>query len=65
MHWTTQLKDDNAKLQGDKAATIEAINELKGYLQSSKFHQDPTVQVQDVLNRLDVILDVAFWGSAS
>ena len=65
MHWTNQLKVDNAKLQDDKVATMEAIRDLKIYLQSSKFHQDTTVQVQDVLTRLDVILDVAFWGPAS
>jgi len=65
MHWTSQLKVDNAKLQDDKVATMEAIRDLKIYLQSSKFRQDPTVQVQDVQTRLDVILDVAFWGSAT
>ena len=31
---------------------IDAINELEVYLQSAKFHTDPTVQVQDVLNRI-------------
>ena len=65
MHWTQTLKEDNAKLEDGKVATMEAIRDLKIYLQSSKFHQDPTVQVQDVLTRLDGILDVAFWGSAS
>jgi hypothetical protein len=25
---------------------------FKAYLQSNKFHTDPTIQVQDVLNRL-------------
>lgn len=65
MHWTLTLKADNARLKETQVATMEAINELKGYLQSSKFHQDPTVQVQDVLNRLEGILDVAYWGPAS
>ena len=28
------------------------LNYLLAYLQSDKFHKEPTVQVQDVLNRL-------------
>lgn len=32
-----------------------ALDELTLYLLSPKFHLDPTVQVQDVLNRLDAI----------
>jgi hypothetical protein len=28
---------------------------LEGYLTSTKFHEDPTVQVRDVLNRLGEI----------
>lgn len=31
---------------------IDAIGELEQYLQSPKFHIDPTVQVQDILNRI-------------
>lgn len=32
-----------------------ALDELTAYLLSPKFHTDPTVQVQDVLNRLDAV----------
>ena len=31
----------------------EALDDLKAYLLSEKFHQDPTVQVSDVLRRLE------------
>jgi len=33
----------------------EEIEELRAYLQSSKFHKDTTVNVGDILNRLPVI----------
>jgi predicted component of type VI protein secretion system len=33
----------------------DSLNNLRAYLQSSKFHTDTTVQVQDVLNRLECI----------
>ena len=31
----------------------DCLNNLRAYLQSDKFHNDPTIQVQDVLNRLE------------
>jgi len=31
------------------------LENFRAYLQSSKFHEDTTVQVQDVLNRLECI----------
>lgn len=34
-----------------------ALDELTLYLLSPKFHSDPTVQVQDVLNRLQGVRD--------
>ena len=43
------LQVENAVLR-DLAARVM---ELKIYLASAKFYNDPTVQVQDVLNRLD------------
>ena len=33
----------------------DSLNNLRAYLQSEKFHTDPTVQVQDVLNRLECL----------
>lgn len=33
----------------------EALDDLKTYLLSEKFHSDPTVQVRDVLRRLEEV----------
>jgi hypothetical protein len=33
----------------------EALDDLKTYLLSEKFHNDPTVQVHDVLRRLECV----------
>ena len=50
----------NKKLQVATAAYAEQVldardtlENLRAYLQSSKFHTDTTVQVQDILNRLE------------
>jgi hypothetical protein len=31
----------------------DCLENFRAYLQSSKFHEDTTIQVQDVLNRLE------------
>jgi hypothetical protein len=47
-----------ANCQQGKLGNAElAYAELRDYLLSSKFHEDPTVQVQDILNRMDAIRD--------
>jgi hypothetical protein len=33
----------------------DSLENFRAYLQSSKFHTDPTIQVQDVLNRLECL----------
>jgi len=33
----------------------DALNELRTYLLSDKFHDDPTVRVADVIRRLDEV----------
>lgn len=43
-----------------KDVLLYGIQELQGYLTSSKFHDDTTVQVTDVLNRLQAIKNAAF-----
>ena len=42
-------------LQSEIKTRDEGIRELVIYLQSSKFRNDPTVQVRDVLNRIEEI----------
>ena len=39
--------------QAHLVALCQELGGLRNYLQSPKFWEDPTVQIQDVLNRLD------------
>lgn len=41
------------ELKIEIARANESLDDLKTYLLSEKFHQDPTVQVRDVLRRLE------------
>ena len=43
------------ELEAQIAEAQEAINEMFRYLQSSKFHKDTTVQVKDVVDRLQIV----------
>ena len=53
MNYITRLQTEVEALQDELAAHRERIQELRGYLLSEKFDVDPTVQVRDVLYRLD------------
>lgn len=35
--------------------SVDALDELRAYLLSDKFHNDTTVQVSDILRRLDEV----------
>lgn len=48
MNHIKRLEQDRAELVALRAE----LRELRGYLASAKFAEDPTVQVRDVLNRL-------------
>ena len=53
MNYIKRLEADN-KRRGKMIDAMEAeLMDLRRYLTSEKFHEDPTVQVQDVLNRLE------------
>ena len=41
------------ELKVEIARANQALDDLRSYLLSEKFHQDPTVQVSDVLRRLE------------
>lgn len=41
------------ELKLEIAKADDAINDLRSYLLSDKFHKDPTVQVSDVLRYLE------------
>lgn len=53
-----QIRDCKTSMQD----AMESVTELKTYLTSSKFHEDNTVQVRDVLNRLAPIASAILSG---
>ena len=59
MDYKTMTKNDwmskvlELKIEITKAN--DALNDLRFYLLSEKFHSDPTVQVRDVLRRLECV----------
>ena len=62
MNYIKRLEKENKELRDTLRGRELAELELRTYLLSSKFHSDPTVQVQDVLNRLDEIRAIDFRG---
>jgi hypothetical protein len=57
MDYKTMTKNDwmskVLELKIEIARANDSLDDLKAYLLSEKFHQDPTVQVRDVLRRLE------------
>jgi|TARA_R110000824_G_scaffold350206_2_gene537139 hypothetical protein len=54
-HYAHSLKDKITAEERINRKTLAALTEFRLYLSSSKFHEDTTIQVQDVHNRLDNI----------
>ena len=54
-HYSARLRQQVEEAKAAHRADLEVIAELRRYLNSSKFHEDPTVQVRDVLTRLESI----------
>jgi hypothetical protein len=54
-----RLHEQVKTLKTENEALKDGLQLLQAYLQSSKFSQDTTVQVKDVLNRLNEIVNVA------
>ncbi len=55
MNYIRQLKQNVAKAKAYETAMHEGLIQLKAYLCSDKFRTDTTVQVGDVLLRLEEI----------
>jgi hypothetical protein len=53
MHYSERLKNELAEERRELEALRAELRGLRGYLTSAKFHEDPTVQVGDVLRRLE------------
>jgi site-specific recombinase XerD len=58
MNYIKQLEVDKAELKTTIASARTELMELFSYLQSTKFHEDRTVQVQDIYNRMDGLKDL-------
>tara|TARA_R110000744_G_scaffold271950_1_gene384976 strand:+ start:21184 stop:21381 length:198 start_codon:yes stop_codon:yes gene_type:complete len=52
MNYIDRLQGQVAELRADHAEANECIIHLLAYLSSSKFHDDPTVQVADIVSRI-------------
>jgi len=50
-----KLALENTELKLEVLKAHEALQELREYLQSPKFYEDPTVQTADVLRRLNEV----------
>lgn len=57
-NYINTLQTENAALKAVVAEQEKAIAEFRVFLASSKFHNDPTIQVRDVDARL-----VAMWSA--
>lgn len=55
MNYIKRLELENQALRQEKQEASNMVKDLQMYLTSSKFHQDTTVQVQDVMNRIQWI----------
>jgi autonomous glycyl radical cofactor GrcA len=51
-NYITKLQADNRDLQAKLDAMQQEIGEVRAYLASAKFWNDPTVQVRDIEARL-------------
>jgi hypothetical protein len=52
VNYIKQLQDDKVRLAAATNAAILGLSDLVAYLSGDKFVEDPTVQVQDVINRI-------------
>ena len=52
MNYIKQLEFNNRALRRTVVSALEEIGDLRVYLESSKFYDDPTVQTKDVENRI-------------
>lgn len=56
MNYIKRIELDAKKSESEVQILRDGVIELMSYLNSSKFQVDPTVQVRDVLTRLQQIL---------
>ena len=59
MNYIHKLRNENRVLQTELTMLKVGINDLRSYLNSSKFHVDTTVQKDDVLFRIQEFINNA------
>lgn len=57
MNYIKRLESERKVCAAELAGLKSGLQDLQSYLMSTKFYVDPTVQAQDVLNRLQAALD--------
>ena len=60
MNYIKQLQDDKVRLAAATNAALTGLADMLAYLHSDKFVEDPTVQVQDVINRIREIQNFVY-----
>ena len=55
-HYSARLKREKAQAEAEAEELREGLRSIRSYLMSSKFHQDTTVQVGDILTRIQEII---------
>lgn len=60
MNYIKRLEKENATFRRMIAAVEAELMDVRRYLTSPKFHEDPTVQVRDVLARLENVTRAAY-----
>jgi len=65
MNYIQQLEKDKLVLTAATQAALIGLADVMSYLHSDKFHEDPTVQVQDMINRINEIRTAIYDAGAS
>ncbi len=53
MNYIKRIEAENQEVRAREVQNAAVLQEILRYLMSSKFYQDPTVQVRDVLTRME------------
>lgn len=54
-NWITNLKEESARKDREIAQLRQGLNDILGYLNLPKFHEDTTVQISDIILRIQEI----------
>lgn len=55
MNYIKRLENENRVLGAELVALKTGLGDLRSYLESQKFYEETTVQVRDVLHRIEEI----------